>query len=283
MRLVCGIPHSCPHCPEAKSQSTGGYLVKVAYCFVASAWLMAAVASAQPPAGGNGTAQPQQKAPVAGPVAGSVGAPVSGDCGCGGSSGCYTGCYEQSSFLHRLRARFSHNDCGCGNTCNTCNTGCNTCNTGCNTCGSGLGFGGHRQSCFSGSSHYSGCGCTTCNTGCNSGCNTGCGCGNDSWGRFREFCGGLFRRNNSCCDTCNSCGCGNGYAGVGGVVAPGKGAETVPPPADPAKKLPGGDAPKQVQIYNPSQVPAPAQTPALEASPVPQGIAPGLPRQDRPF
>ena len=65
-----------------------------------------------------------------------------------------------------------------------------------------------------------------------------------------------------------------------------RGAEQIPPPQDPAKKMPegkGGEPPsKQVQIIQPGQ-PAPVQSPYLQTPPAAPAIVPATPGQERPF
>src|SRR5579862_600462 len=98
--------------PEPKSHSNGGYLVKVAYLLVTTAWLVGAQ---------TGAAQEAVKQPVQ-PAQPAAVAPVtvyggSGSCGC--NTCCDSGC--GGGFLQRCRdfcgRLFSHG-------CNTCGSSC---------------------------------------------------------------------------------------------------------------------------------------------------------------
>jgi hypothetical protein len=218
--------------------------VKVAYLLVTTVCLMGAQQPTGPKDGVKDTTPPKVVQP----------APVSGDCGCNSCNtcdSCGSSCWDRfKSFCSGLCRRNSCDSCG-----STCGSSCGGCATA-------------RPSCFSG------CAAQSCNT-CNTGCNDSCGCGSSH--RFRDFCRGLFHRND-CCDTCNS-GCG------GTVIVP-KGAEQIPPPKDgaPPKEMPkGGEPPqKQVQILNQGQ-PLPVPAPTFDAPPAAPAITPANPNQERPF
>jgi hypothetical protein len=174
---------------------------------------------------------------------------------------------------------------GGGNSCGSCGT---------SSCDSGCGCGRHHfRGLFA---RHHGCGCDTCAapapTCCAPApapapapccaapaptCESGCGCGH----RHGGLLSGLCRHHRGCgCETaCNSCGgcdgCGTASGAPPAVMpgpAPAPGAERVPPPGTPAKKMPA--APKTTQNYTPETAPVPVSTPAFQNAPA---IVPNVP------
>ncbi len=253
--------------------------MKVAYLFVATAWLAGAqLAVAQTPAapGDKPAAQPAAPAaPAAAPVT------VYGS-SCGSCNACPSPC---SSFLQRCRDYFSTLSFHGCNTCNTCNTCAQPvcapapkpcCAPPAPTCFSGCGGGGI----------FSGWGHTSCFSGCNTGCTTGCDACGGGWSqRWHDFCGRLFSHNDCGCNTCSTCGSG------AAVVAP-KTGETIPPPAGgaaPPKQMPKDKAieppqtqPSPFQIINPVN-PAVVPTPGLDMPPGPPPVINPTTTNGRPF
>jgi hypothetical protein len=217
----CGrSPARAGPAPEAKSHPNGGYLVKVAYLLVTTAWLVgaqAACAQTTPAIGGGDKKDPPIKKEV-------IPAPVTvyGDCG----GGC---CESGGGFWSRCRGLFHRNDCdSCSSSC--CQSVRPTCCQPTTTC--------CQSTCAPR-------GCSGWTSGCGSSNTCGDGCGGGFWSRCRQYCGRLFHRND-CCDSCGSGG--PGYKG-----------ETIPPPKeDPAKKMPGGKEVLNINPLNPAPVPAPA-------------------------
>jgi hypothetical protein len=213
------FPARAGRAPEAKSHPNGGYLVKVAYLLVTTAWLVGAqavCAQTTPAIGGGDKKDPQVKKEV-------IPAPVtvSGDCG-GGC--CDSGC--GGGFFSRCRSLFHRNDCD--SSC--CQPVQQTC---CQPTCASRGCGGWAHG---GWGSGGGCG-NTC----------GDGCGGGFFSRCRGFCGRLFQRNDCCCDS----GCSGGVSSKGETIPP--------PKEDPAKKMPGGSKDVQnITPYHPIPAPAPA-------------------------